>query len=133
MILAPIDDEAGELAVMEFIRSSERFAPVVGQVYTRALEIQRDRQKAIAEREYYSHREPGFIAYTPNGQRMQADEDGVLRPVPEPPIGVLTEAERHWVTKLLDNLNLPRVIAKRWLQPTQRIGNVIPIRGERDQ
>lgn len=132
-ILAPLEVAAVREVVMDLIRSPREFPPPVGVIYTEAKAEQTRLGRIDSYRD--RRREPGFIAYTPSGQRMLANENGVMEPALSPAIPAITQTQRHWVGKMLENFSLPRAIAKRlaWDRgerpdKLQRLGTVIPIR-----
>jgi Loader and inhibitor of phage G40P len=116
-ILMPLDAMAVKRAVMEIIRSPREFAPRVGNIYTMALRYQEQERRRVAERNRIY--EPGTVAYTPAAQRLQAGDDGLLHPVPEPSVpDPKNKYLRDWVSNLTERLSMPRVAARR------RSGNV---------
>jgi hypothetical protein len=120
-ILMPLSFESIQRVVMDIIRSPGEFAPSVGAIYSRALEI--DMRKREIEAHRHRRWEPGTVAYTPRAQRMQAGEDGLMRAVSEPdPKLIDTEftRDRGWLERLIEKSNAPRAVLRRAIGPFWR-------------
>jgi hypothetical protein len=120
-ILRPCSFEAIQQAVMEILCSPREFAPPVGLIYSRAREIDEDRRRMAA---HHNRRwEPGTVAYTGTGQRFEAGEDGLMRPVPEPEPQLDAGeflCQRKWVKALIEKANAPRAVCRRAIAPFGR-------------
>jgi hypothetical protein len=120
-ILMPLSFDSVQGVVMQIIRSPGEFAPSVGRIYSPALEI--DMRKREIEAYRNRHWEPGNVAYTPEYQRMQADENGLMRAVPEPEPKLIESEfmrDRRWLDRLIKKSNAPRALLKRAIGPFWR-------------
>ena len=81
--LSNLDVGAVEKAVMEYIRLPEKFAPSLGQIYTRAQQIEHENKERLSWKDRLY--EPGEVRCTPSGIYMQADANGKMHPIPGPP------------------------------------------------
>jgi hypothetical protein len=113
-ILMPLSLDSVQQVVMNFIRLPGEFARPVGAIYSRALEL--DMRKRAIEADRRRRHEPGTVAYTPTGQRIQAGEDGLMRAVPEPepkPVDNEFTRESGWLARLIEKSNAPRAVVRR--------------------
>jgi hypothetical protein len=112
-VLMPCDAGTVERVVLEIIRSPREFPPPVGLIYSIAEEIEEDYRRLEAERN--RRWQPGLIGYTPSGQRMQAGEDGLMRPVVEPALegAAPTKQLMDWVKRLIAKVSDPRFVRRR--------------------